>query len=370
MDEATWLAALCASPHLGPVTTRKLISAFGSAEAVFKAPLARLQSVEGIGAKRAEGIASGRKEADALARKLEDLHKQGVRLVAHGADGYPDALNVLGDDAPLVLYIKGKMSESDRVALAIVGSRNHSADGKVAAEQIATELGRIGFTVVSGMARGIDTVAHRGCLAGGGRSIAVLGCGVDVAYPPENLGLMQRLAENGAVISEFAPGTPPMPENFPRRNRLISGLSLGVLVVEAALKSGSLITARYALEQGKEVFAVPGSIRAKSSQGTNELIKQGAKMVTSSEDIVAELAPELKAYLEEHRRSAGDMRASLADDERAVCEKMGGQPMHVDEIVRACGLPIAKALSILLQLELKGVVKQSEGKKFHLVDVG
>ena len=369
MDGDIWLAALCASPNLGPVTTRKLLSAFGSAEAVFKAPAHRLQSVDGIGEKRAEGIAAARKEVDSLARKLDELGKQNVRLVLHGGDDYPEALSILGDDAPLVLYIKGKMGESDKVALAMVGSRNHSADGKVAAEQIAMELGRIGFTVVSGMARGIDTVAHRGCLAAGGRSIAVLGCGVDIAYPPENLGLMQRLAESGAVISEFAPGTPPMPENFPRRNRLISGLSLGVLVVEAALKSGSLITARYALEQGKEVFAVPGSIRSKSSQGTNELIKQGAKMVTSSEDIVAELAPELKAYLEEQRQGASNVRASLTDDERAVCDRMSGQPMHVDEIVRTSGLPIARALALLLQLELKGVVKQSEGKKFHLVDV-
>jgi DNA processing protein len=353
------LIALCSIQALGPVTIRRLLAAFGAPEAVFRASPGELASVDGIDAKRAEAIRGF--SGEALERDIERLAREGIRAITIHSEEYPEALKEV-PSAPLVLYVKGEMRKEDRFAIAVVGTRTPSPYGVSVTERMASELASMGFTVVSGLARGIDTAAHRGGLRAGGRGIAVLGSGMDVPYPPENRGLMERLAASGAVLSEFPPGTRPFKGNFPMRNRIISGLSLGVLIVEAARDSGALITARHALEQGKEVFSIPGNINSAASSGTNELIRQGARIVVRAEDIVEELAPVLKGFIKSERAE----RADISPEERAICDIMTGEPRHVDVLSRQSGLTASKTLALLLHLELKGVVKQTEGKMFHL----
>jgi len=245
--------------------------------------------------------------------------------------------------------------------VAVVGSRKPTPYGAAVAHGMAKELSAIGLTVVSGLARGIDTAAHTGALISG-RTIAVMGSGLDVPYPPENKGLMERISADGFVMTEFPPGTKPLKENFPRRNRLISGLSMGVLIVEAGADSGALITARHARAQGKEVFSVPGNISSPASTGTNELIRGGAKVVVSAKDILKELAPVLKGFIKSEKKA----KIEITEEEKALCDILSGEPVHVDEILRAAGMPPQKALPVLLGLELKGVIRQMEGKRFYL----
>jgi DNA processing protein len=356
------LIALSLSPHVGPVTIRRLLRAFGSAREVFRARQADLFGVDGISQKRSQWIA-GFRDWDGLMKTVEKAEADGTRLVFHGDAEYPAALEELGEDAPILLFVKGAIAEEDRFSVAMVGSRKSSDYGEAVTARISSKLAGVGMTVVSGMARGIDTAAHRGALKAGGRTIAVLGCGLDVVYPPENRGLMDRIAASGAVISEFAPGTPPLKENFPRRNRLISGLSQGVMVVEAAPRSGSLITAKHALEQGKEVFAVPGNIISETSAGTNDLLKQGAKLVTSAEDVLEELAPVLKGFIKSSVRATPP---DLTEQEMSLCDLLSREPVHVDEISRQSGRQVSEVLATLLGLELKGAIRQMEGKRFLL----
>jgi DNA processing protein len=361
MESIVNLAALCAVPDLGPVTIKRLISTFGSPEGVFRADVGQLCRVELVGRERAESIKrfSG---FDSLRRDMERVRKDGVRVLTLESGDYPEELRNL-DDAPLVIYMKGEIMEEDKYAVAIVGSRKPTPYGVSVAEKIASELAGMGLTVVSGGARGIDTAAHIGSVRSGGRSIAVMGSGIDVSYPSENRGLFERMSRSGAVLSEFAPGTPPGRENFPRRNRLISGLSMGVLVVEAASRSGALITARHALDQGKEVFSVPGNISSSASSGTNDLIKQGAKVVLRVEDIIEEIAPKLKGIAINRKKVE---MAALTEEEKALYDIMSPEPRHIDAISRESGMPVSKALGLLLGLELKDVVRQAEGKKFHI----
>jgi DNA processing protein len=364
MEDQLDLIALCAVPDLGPVTIRRLIATFGGPSEVFGASVKELRAVENVGEVRARSI-KGFAGRDEIAGAVEKLVAGGVKIAQYGSRDYPEAIAEMGDDAPLVLYMRGEMIKEDRYAIAMVGSRKSTHYGATVAEKISAELSEMGFTVISGLARGIDTAAHRGCLASGGRTLGVLGSGIDIAYPPENRGLMEKVAGSGCVLSEFPPGTPPNRENFPRRNRLISGLSMGVIVVEAGAKSGALITANCALEQGKEVFAVPGNINSPASHGPNGLIKRGAKPVTGAEDVVEELAPVLKGFL--RKRRPRPAAAEVTGEERALCDVLSGEPMHIDAVSRKCGLSAPKALAMLLGLELKGVVKQTEGKRFHLV---
>jgi DNA processing protein len=221
----------------------------------------------------------------------------------------------------------------------------------------------MGFTIVSGMARGIDSISHKGALRAGGRTFAVLGSGLDIPYPSENRGLMDKIEDCGCVISEFPPGTPPDKENFPRRNRIISGLSLGILVIEATSDSGSLITAGYALEQGREVFAVPGNVTSPASEGTNELIKRGAILTRKAADVMEELAPVLKGFM----RSREKLKIEVTDEEKNLCNFLSGEPKHIDSISRECGLSTSKVLELLLGLELKGAIRQTAGNRFLLI---
>ncbi|MCK4910605.1 MAG: DNA-processing protein DprA [Thermodesulfovibrionales bacterium] len=356
------LLALCAIPQLGAVTRRRLMRAFGSAEDVFKADFEALCEVEGISDTRANAVKDFG-SIGAFEQKLENVRASGADIVACGGPGYPAPLESLGEESPLVLYIKGKWLESDANSVAIVGSRKATPYGLRMAGRISSDLGAKGVTVTSGMAMGIDTEAHRGSMQGGGRTLAVLGTGIDVIFPAGNRGLMGRIETYGAVITEFPPGTPGLAMNFPIRNRLISALSLGVLVVEAAAKSGSLITAGHALAQDKPVFAVPGNADSEYSEGANELIRRGARVITDAEHIIEALSPSLKGL---RRGGEAARMPDLSAEEKALCSHMGRAPLHIDEIVKLSGLTVPKALSLLLTLELKEAVKQEEGKRFYI----
>ncbi len=363
MSDLDYLLALNSLSDVGPVLARRLLSAFGNAERIFQAGIQELKGVEGIGESRARSIARFN-QWDRVEREIERAEECGVRLITIKDRGYPESLR-RAHGAPVVLYLKGRLADTDKYAVAIVGSRKASAYGIHVAEKISNRLAAFGVTVVSGMARGIDTAAHEGALRAGGRTIAILGSGVDVPYPSSNRGLMKRIILQGAVLSEFPLGMEPKRENFPARNRIISALSLGIIVIEAALDSGSLITVGYALEQGKEVFAVPGNITSANSSGTNSLIKKGAQLVESAEEVIDELSPQLRGILSEEQRKPAEV-PELSNDERMLFGHLTTEPKHIDAIIRETDIATGKAMSILLNLELKGVVIQSEGKHYCL----
>jgi len=373
-DDLRYWIALNLAKDIGPITAKKLLSAFHTPENIFEAPLKELKRVIDVKGSRAASIHDF-DSWDLVEKELDGIEQLGLSMIRFSDGSYPESLRQL-EDSPILIYMKGEIRNEDKYAVGIVGSRNMSPYGKSVAETFAAELASKGFTIVSGMARGVDTTAHKGALAVKGRSIAVLGCGIDTPYPAENAALMDELGNSGAVISEFPLGTQPVRENFPRRNRLISGLSLGVLVVEAAAGSGSLITANYALEQGKEIFAVPGGITAMNSVGTNELIKKGAKLVQSVDDIIMELAPLLKGLLRSTPGTGSEKRSCMVTDlsrleinneEKAICNVLGSEPRHIDSISRETGIAAQELSGILLGLELKGVVKQAEGKRFFIL---
>lgn len=356
----SWIA-LSLVPEVGNITFKKLLAVYESPEAVFDAPVKDLLQINGMSEKKAENIKSF-SDWSGVKKQIEHIRDTGVTVITCQSREYPDRLKQI-DNAPNVLYLKGSLIDEDKFTIAIVGPRKPTYYGRAVAERLSDELASSGFTVVSGMARGIDTVAHLSALKAKGRTIAVLGSGIDVAYPPENRGLMQKISESGCVVTEFPLGTKPLKENFPARNRLISGLSLGVLVVEAGRKSGSLITADCALEQNREVFAVPGNINSPNSYGTNDLIKKGAKLVQGIDDIIEELAPALKGFV----KNRECLTAELTGEEKQVCDILTGEPMHIDTISRGLSMPSSKALALLLGLELKGAARQTDGKRFYLV---
>ncbi|MDI6776888.1 MAG: DNA-processing protein DprA [Syntrophales bacterium] len=359
---------------VGNVGFRTLVDALGSPKSVFQGTIANLKVVPGIGEKTAGQIKAfndwGRVE-----REMETARKMNVSLVTFQDPRYPKALLNIYDFPPF-LYVKGDLREED-INVAVVGSRRASTYGKFATERLCRELAMNGITVVSGMARGIDSAAHRGGLAGKGRTIAVLGSGLDVVYPPENEKLFLEIAAHGAVITEFPFGTPPHGPNFPARNRIISGISYGVVVVEAGDKSGSLITAKFALEQGREVFAVPGSIDTAGSRGTHKLIKQGAKLIENVYDILDEILPQLDRELQDSvLRARKDDTAQekgtpavakvggLSAAEIAVLKQISSEPVDVDSIIASTGLRANDVLHILLTMELQGLIRQLPGKMF------
>jgi DNA processing protein len=358
-----WLA-LSMIDNLGPVTARRLLNIFGNPETIFKASFTDLKSIEGIGEKRAKAIKEfkGWSKAEGIIKKCNALN---IKFITQEENFYPENLRTI-PDAPLVIFVMGEPVSRDRYAIAIVGSRKSTDYGRRAADKLSRDLSQLGITIVSGLARGIDTVAHSGSLKTGGRTIGVFASGLNRPYPPENKTLIKKILENrGYVVSEFPPDMPPNKENFPKRNRLISGLSLGVIVVEAGLESGALITANYALEQGREVFAVPGSIFSKNAEGTNNLIKKGARLVSGVDDILEELAPKLKGLITNKSRQPRALE--LSDREKDIINILGDEIMHIDEIARKAGRPVYEISSILLELELKGVVRQEQGKRFYII---
>jgi len=364
-DDLTCLLALSFVKDIGPVTAKKLLSHFRSPRKIFEVGLAGLMAVEDVSNSRAEAIRDfdGWERVEKEKRAIKQLN---INIIKYTDNDYPETLRQL-DDAPVLLFTKGTLIAEDRYAVAMVGSRKMTAYGSYMANRISADLAACGITVVSGMARGIDTVSHKGALRAGGRSIAVLGCGLDTPYPPENRELFGELGLSGCVISEFPVGTPPNRENFPRRNRLISGLSMGVVVVEAAMDSGSLITAHYALEQNKEVFAVPGPVTSHFSEGTNELIRKGARLVRKAEDILEELSPQIKGLMRSGERAVcHPPQLEINDEEKAICSILEGGPRHVDIIARELAMPPSQLSGLLLGLEIKGLVRKTEGNNFYI----
>jgi DNA processing protein len=359
---------------VGNVGFKALLEAFGTPQKVFEAPLSMIKAVPGIGDKTAPQIKSF-KDWKKVEKELEFADRTCVSIVTSQDPLYPSQL-LSTYDYPAFLYVKGHLKEDD-VNVAVVGSRTASTYGKFTTERLCRELVLRGITVISGLARGIDSAAHRGALSGKGRTIAVLGCGLDVVYPPENEKLFTEISLQGALISEFPFGTPPNAPNFPARNRIISGISLGVVVVEASEKSGSLITARIALEQGREVFAVPGSIDSSGSRGTNKLIKQGAKLIENVEDILEEILPHVtrapKVVKPDQRQKQPDDQQKiltsspdlvLKETEKTVWQVLSQKPVHIDQIITSTGLTAHEVLVILLNLELQGLIEQKPGKTY------
>lgn len=360
MTEQDALVALNAIPGLGSGRIRKLVDHLGSARQFFK--LSRKDLAGGF--LFSENALKKICEFDRdifLQNEYNLIHSHQARVVTFYDAEYPEHLkNIPG--APVVLYIKGTLPAEP--GLAIVGSRQASIYGLTTAEKFSGRLAELGIVVVSGMARGIDTASHRGCLRAGGNTVAVLGSGLADIYPLENADLFKQIAEQGCVVSEFPMATPPVAFNFPARNRIISGLSWAVLVIEATLTSGSLITADFALEQGKEVFAVPGKIDDPRAQGTNRLIKQGAKIITSFDDILEELKPQLRASPPQEESQNVLDEKGLAPEEAAVAAALGREPLHIDDVVLKSRRPLPEVTVILLTLELKRRVKQLPGKYF------
>jgi len=361
MEELHWIG-LKAIPGIGNVTFRRLLERFETPAAALAAPADALAQVRGVTPAIQETIAGGSWRAFAEAECFR-LATSGARLVTFTSTDYPKSLFEIPDPPPF-LYVRGEL-RCHETAVAIVGSRRATAYGLQTTARLAESLAAHGVTVISGMARGVDTAAHKGALAANGRTIGVLGCGIDQVYPPENRKLFQEMAERGGLVSEFPLGTLPLAENFPRRNRIISGLSRGVLVVEAAEKSGSLITAQYALEQGRDVFAVPGNISFATSRGSNRLIKQGAKLVDCVEDILEELPG-----FAEMPESAGLQPAvrsfSLTPKEAAIYEVLARSPLHIDDIIAQTELTAAEVSSMLLHLELKGAITPLPGTHYSI----
>ena len=372
-DENTqfWLG-LTKLEGLGVRGAHRLVEHFGSPQAAYMASLTELESC-GIPARVAQSIfaQAGLKEA---ARDLEASAKAACQVVAYSSDDYPPQLKQI-PDPPLVLYVRGDVKVLSRHALAIVGTRRPTAYGSQVAQRLARDLAQRQLVIVSGLARGIDSAAHRGALEAAGKTVAVLGSGIDVIYPRENKRLAEQVTKCGALISEFPPGTSPVPENFPIRNRTISGLTLGVVVVEAAEYSGSLITARLALEQNREVFAVPGNITSAQSFGPNHLIKQGAKLVDEWMDVIEEFPAEIRMQLLPPVEASDEAAAqpqtgslfeqSLTPDQKAVFDVLrADQPLFVDAILTSASIPQPRVMTALLELEMAGVIRQLPGKNF------
>ncbi len=416
-SDAYWLA-LRRVHGAGPRTCRLLLERFGSAERIFKATEEEITAA-GIGRNVARAIA-GFNDFAPLEKELCELPRLGARLVRWTDADYPPNLKQIADPPPY-LIARGLLEANDTCCVAVVGARAASEAGLRMAQRLGFELAAHGFVVVSGLARGIDGAAHRGALEAGGRTIAVLGCGIDVAYPPEHRGLADTIVERrGAILSELPLGTAPLPENFPSRNRILSGLALGVVIVEAAEKSGSLITARMALEQDRQVFAVPGSPLSGKTRGSNRLLREGAVLVECVEDVIEDLAPQMagktaaKASAPAEREApaafqstppavATVVNAQTAARIRSVSEAAGAmdlanqsrtaaavdrsaglagemtkqvqtildcltdvQKLHVDAVIETCQLPPQTVLNLLLELELRGLVVQHPGKLFTL----
>lgn len=352
---------------LGDLTLLKLIETWGTPDAVLAAGLDELLA-KGCSRPLAEAIRRGPVDAarHAIDRELTALARGGVEVRTVLDAAYPARLRAIPDPPPL-LYLSGDRSIEDELTLAIVGSRRATAAGRLLTEELARELGEAGFTIVSGLARGVDAAAHRGALAGPGRTIAVLGCGLDRTYPPEHERLRREIEARGVVVSELPLGSSPQSHHFPRRNRIISGWSLGVLVTEAAIDSGSLITARLAAEQGREVFAVPGFVKAETSRGTHALIKEGAALVERSRDVIDILERQLDSASRACLRSASPQPSSpvrFEQQEQVVFDALSYEPKTVDDLVASTHLSVPSVMAALLSLELKHSIRQVSGQRY------
>lgn len=350
------------TPNVGPLTFERLIERFGDPTRIFEASSAELRGVEGVGGTTASQIRSVSEQQ--VDEELAEAERHHVTLIARGDEDYPESLLNI-PDPPLVLYVRGQRRAEDALAIAMVGTRRASFYGRKQARRLAGGLAAMGFTIVSGMARGIDTECHEGALGVGGRTVAVVGTGLSALYPPENAELYLRIVASGAVLSEFPMRFPAGPGNFPRRNRIISGLSLGVVVVEAGVRSGALITARHAMEQNREVFAVPGMADSPGSQGCHRLIRDGAHLVESPSDVVDQLGPlAAAAPTEDMGELIRPQALKLNDREKLIYAQLDSHPRTLDELVEGTGLSIPELNSALTVLEMRKLVKRLPGQCF------
>jgi DNA processing protein len=372
-DVEKWLKLIRAD-EVGPVTFGKLLKRFGSVDAALGASVSSLMKVEGIGATTAERIAAGRDKFDSCA-ELELAGKLGVWMVHMEDPRYPPALRQIYDPPP-ALYIKGTLDRADNLAIGIVGCRRCSLYGQEQSSRLAHLLAAAGFTIVSGMARGIDTAAHTGALAAEGRTLAVQGCGLSRVFPPENAKLFELISASGACISELPLRAEPLAENFPPRNRIIAGLSLGTIVVEASLRSGALITAQAALESNREVMAVPGKVDSPLSQGPHRLIKEGAKLIETVEDVMEALGyigEQLKDHTALTAKETTEKvemplletaKLNLKGHEKTIYDALGKEPLHIDQLIADTSLPAGAVNASVVSLRLKGLIKQLPGNLF------
>lgn len=368
-----WLK-LVGADNVGAATCGKLISHFGSIDRALGASVGELMRVSGIGAKTAEGIVRTRSRFDSEA-ELELAERLGVWVMHFNDERYPPVLKRIYDPPP-ILYVRGALTRQDNLAAAIVGTRRCSIYGREQASRFAHLLSSAGFTIVSGMARGVDTAAHHGALTAGGRTIAVQGCGLANIFPPENDRLFELIGESGACVSELPLRYEPLAENFPSRNRIIAGLSLVTIVVEAGLNSGALITAKVALENNREVMAVPGRIDSALSRGAHQLIREGARLAESVDDVMDALGF-VGEQLREHAGAAAKEAArkaelplfdagnlNLSDEERLIYECLGREPQHIDQVIAETDLEAGKSNAAIISLRLKGLIRQLPGSLY------
>jgi DNA processing protein len=364
MDEREALVALNMVEGVGPVRVRQLIEFFGNAPSILKASKQQLMQVRGIGDDVATSIHDWEKHVD-LAGELKRIEQFNCHIVIQSDENYPELLKQIYDP-PIVLYVKGKLLPEDKNGVAMVGSRMTTPYGMETARKLAYQLAYIGVTVVSGGARGIDTAAHQGAMSAKGRTIAVIGNGINIVFPTENKELFDRIAETGAVVTQFPFNRKGDKQSFPIRNRIVAGMTLGTVVVEANLTSGSLITANMAVENGRQVFAVPGRIDSPRSKGCHDLIKKGAKLCEGAEDILSEF----EYLFPQSNRPPGAAESgvlpaiSLSENESKVFEVLSNQETAIDEVMQKCGLPVSAVSVALLSLEMKRMVKQLPGKMF------
>jgi DNA processing protein len=347
---------------VGPRTRKALLAQFGSAEAVLAASESKLRDVEGVGPKISRAIVAAREEINPAA-ELRICRDHGIDVLLEGSPAYPRLLSEIFDP-PGLLFVRGTLLPVDAVALAIVGTRHATQYGNAQADRLASGLARAGYTIVSGLARGIDAAAHRAAMQSGGRTLAILGSGVLNIYPPEHEELAGEVSRHGAIISESPPRSPPLSGAFPQRNRIISGLCLGVIVVEASERSGALITARHAMEQGREVFAVPGRVSDRNSHGCHRLIRDGAKLVETVDDVLEELGPLVAAApRDDGREIRHPIELQLNELEQTVLAAVDDDPTSIDNILVATGLTAANVLSTISVLEMRKLIRRVSGNR-------
>jgi DNA processing protein len=367
-EQLTDLFLLLSIDGIGPGKFHNLLAKFRSTKNILSADYPSLMNVEGISTNLAKRIRKASNERDEIEKftekELKKLEKLGGKLITIWDQEYPSILKKIYDP-PILFYILGELNESDQYSIAIVGTRQPTNYGKVQAEKISMDLAKQGITIISGMARGIDSIAHNVAIKSGGRTIAIIGSGLDVIYPAENKKLFEKISENGAVISEFALATKPDAQNFPRRNRIISGLSLGVVIIETGIQGGAMQTAALALDQNREVFALPGNVGVKQSEGTNLLIQKGeAKLITSADDVINELEIKLKPVL---GKNIPKQQVDLSLFEEKLINVLNSEPLQIDRIATLANMTTSECLVNLLSLEFKGLVKQLPGKMFALL---
>lgn len=358
------LIALNMIEHVGPVRLRRLLDHFGDAPAILRASRAALMRVHGVGEEVAEAIATWESNVD-LSGELRRIQEFGCGIITQEDEPYPKLLREIYDP-PIVLYVRGNLTAQDQQGIALVGTRHTSHYGLESARKLAYQLAYVGMTVVSGGARGVDTAAHQGALSAKGRTIAVLGTGINLIFPAENVELFERIAANGAVITQFPFGRKADRQSFPIRNRIVAGMTLGTVVVEAALNSGALITANFATEYGRQIFAVPGRIDSPGSKGCHDLIKKGAKLCEGAEDVLCEF----EYLFPPSNRSPSPAETGalpalpLSQNEQKVFDVLNDEEISIDDVIRRSGLPTSAVSVALLSLEMKRLVKQLPGKMF------